>query len=155
MGKIFLFWGRQLIMAIYDNILVPTDGSEGAEVALDHAVEIAENFGATVHVLYVIDVRARTTGDMWANMLGEFKQIGEQATESITDELNEQDLTSVKQVTEGVPHKEINEYIDRNDVDLVVMGTHGRTGIDRVLVGSTTEKVVRTSETPVMTVSRE
>lgn len=140
---------------MYDNILVPTDGSEGAEVAVEHAAEIAEKFDATVHLLYVVDVRARTTGDMWANLVGQFREIGESATESISDRLNGQGLETVKEVIEGIPHEEINNYVEENDVDMVIMGTHGRTGIDRVLVGSTTEKVVRTSEIPVMTVERK
>ncbi|EHK02150.1 UspA domain protein [Candidatus Haloredivivus sp. G17] len=55
---------------------------------------------------------------------------------------------------EGIPHREINTYTEENSVDLIIMGTHGRTGLDRVLVGSNTEKIVRTSEVPVMTVGR-
>lgn len=142
-------------MAMYDNVLVPTDGSKGAEVAVEHAIEIAEKFGANVHVLYVVDVRVNTKGDVWANILGGLKEIGEKATQSISDQVIEQGLKPVKEVKEGVPHREINEYADDNDIDLIVMGTHGRTGLDRVLIGSTAEKVLRTSEVPVMTVRRD
>lgn len=139
---------------MYDKILVPTDGSKGAEVAVDHAAEIAEKFDAEVYVLYVVDVRARTTADLWANILGEFHEIGENATEEIAKNIEEKGLNSVTEVTEGIPHKEINNYAEENSIDLIVMGTHGRTGLDRVLVGSNTEKVIRTSKVPVMTVGR-
>lgn len=141
-------------MNMYNKILVPTDGSEGAEVSVEHAIEIAEKFDAEIHVLYVVDVRAKTTGDVWANMLGRFEEIGENATDEISNKIKERGLNAVKEVTEGIPHQEINRYVGENDIDLVIMGTHGRSGLDRVLLGSTTEKVVRTSEVPVMTVER-
>lgn len=138
----------------YDDILVPTDGSEGAEVAVAHAAEIAEKFGSKVHLIYVIDVRVSSTSELITNVMGQFQEIGETALESISDEFHRRDIDTVAEMTEGVPHQEINEYAEENDVDLIVMGTHGRTGLDRVLVGSTTEKLVRTCEIPIMTVDR-
>lgn len=141
-------------MSNYDKVLVPTDGSEGAEVAVDHAREIADKFDAEIHVIYVVDVRASTAGEIWQNMIGEFHKIGEKATSEIAETLTEQGLDTVAEVTEGIPHVEIRDYTNQEDIDLVVMGTHGRTGLDRVLVGSTAEKVVRTSEVPVLTVGR-
>ena len=139
---------------MYDRILVPTDGSKGAEVAVEHAAVIAEKFDAEVHIIYVVDVRVRTTSDLWANIMGEFRKIGENSTSQIADRLDQKGLASVTDVTEGIPHREINTYTEENSVDLIIMGTHGRTGLDRVLVGSNTEKIVRTSEVPVMTVGR-
>ncbi|EHK01907.1 universal stress protein uspa-like protein [Candidatus Haloredivivus sp. G17] len=70
--------------------------------------------------------------------------------------MDQKGLASVTDVMEGIPHREINTYTEENvkKVDLIIMGTHGRTGLDRVLVGSNTEKIVRTSEVPVMTVGR-
>lgn len=141
-------------MSMYDRILVPTDGSKGAEVAVKHAAVIAEKFDAEVHIIYVVDVRVRTTSDLWANIMGEFRKIGENSTSQIADRLDQKGLESVTEVTEGIPHREINTYTEENSVDLIIMGTHGRTGLDRVLVGSNTEKIVRTSEVPVMTVGR-
>jgi nucleotide-binding universal stress UspA family protein len=55
-------------------------------------------------------------------------------------------------VAQGAPHQAILDYVDEHDIDLVVMGTHGRTGLDRYLLGSVTEKVVRLSDAPVLTV---
>ena len=141
-------------MSMYDRILIPTDGSKGAEVAVEHAAVIAEKFDAEVHIIYVVDVRVRTTSDLRANIMGEFRKIGENSTSQIADTLDQKGLESVTEVTEGIPHREINTYTEENSVDLIIMGTHGRTGLDRVLVGSNTEKIVRTSEVPVMTVGR-
>lgn len=140
---------------MYDKILVPTDGSEGAEVAVSHAINIAEKFDAEVHTVYVVDVRADSTGDIMTSMMGQFEEIGEKATDAIAEELEENGITAVTDVGPGIPHKEINNYVEENDIDLIVMGTHGRTGLGRILMGSTTEKVVRTADVPVMTVKRE
>jgi nucleotide-binding universal stress UspA family protein len=141
-------------MSMYDRILIPTDGSKGAEAAVEHAAVIAEKFDAEVHIIYVVDVRVRTTSDLWANIMGEFRKIGENSTSQIAGRLDQKGLASVTDVMEGIPHREINTYTEENSVDLIIMGTHGRTGLDRVLVGSNTEKIVRTSEVPVMTVGR-
>lgn len=138
---------------MYNRILVPTDGSEGSEVALRHAKDLAESYDAEIHILFVADVRTQNSGNMMPNMVGELQEVGEEATEKMAEQV--EDLNSVTTVLQGIPHREINKYSDENDVDLVVMGTHGRTGLDRILLGSVTEKVVRTSEVPVMTVGRE
>lgn len=138
----------------YDRILVPTDGSEGAEVTVEHAAEIAEKFDAEVHTVYVVDVRAASTQEVILGLMEELREIGDRATESIAEQLQESGVEAVTEVEEGIPHKEINSYVEENDINLVVMGTHGRTGLNRLMVGSTTEKVVRTSTVPVMTVRR-
>lgn len=140
---------------MYDKILVPTDGSEGSKKALEHAVNIAEKFDSQIHVLYIVDVRSASTQEVMLGMMEELREIGEESTEEFAEAVREKGLEAVTEVTEGVPHRGINSYVDENDIDMVVMGTRGRTGLDRVLVGSTTEKVVRTSEVPVMTVNRE
>lgn len=139
---------------MYDKILVPTDGSEGSEVALEHAKSLAKNYDSEVHLIYVADVRTQNTGDIMANFIGELEKIGEKAVNSMLEELDEVDSV-VTEVIKGIPHREIIEYANEKNMDLIVMGTHGRTGLDRILLGSVTEKVVRTSEVPVMTVGRE
>lgn len=137
----------------YEKILVPTDGSEGAEKASEHAVEIAKKFDAEVHVLYVVDVRVNSAKDAISNLTGALRETGEEVTERLSEQVESHGLETARDVIEGIPHQEINSYVERNDVDLVVMGTHGRTGLDRLMLGSTAEKVVRTSDVPVMTVS--
>jgi nucleotide-binding universal stress UspA family protein len=140
---------------MYDTILLPTDGSEGIEAAANHAAAIAERFDATVHVLSVVDTRNRfespTSGlstDAW---LEAERERSAHAIDETVDVLP--DDVTVKQVRrEGVPKSVIVDYVEDEPVDLVVMGTHGRTGLDHYLVGSVAEVVVRRSPVPVMTV---
>lgn len=140
---------------MYSKILLPTDGSEGAEVAVDHALGLAEKYGAEIHILYVADIRINSTADIWVNLLGELEEIGRKATEKISDKAEETGIESFTEVIRGIPHEEINLYSEENNIDLIVMGTHGRTGLDRILLGSVTEKIIRTSGIPVLTVGRE
>jgi nucleotide-binding universal stress UspA family protein len=139
---------------MYENILVPTDGSEGATAAADHALDIAGTYGATVHVLYVVDVRmSPISTDMDREEVVQLlEQSGGTPTTPVLQRAGEADVPAIEAIRLGVPHETIREYVDEEDIDLVVMGTHGRTGLERTLLGSTTERVVRTADTPVMTV---
>lgn len=139
---------------MYDEILLTTDGSEGAERAVEHAAEIGESFDAKVHVLYVVDVRKESPHEIDEVLSGKFEDIGKKSTEDIEKTLEGRDLDSEAHVEKGVPHKAIIDFADKNDIDVIVMSSHGRTGIDRLLIGSVTEKVVRKFEKPVLTVGR-
>jgi nucleotide-binding universal stress UspA family protein len=151
---------------MYDHILFPTDGSDGSEAAIAHVREMAEAFDATVHVLHVVDTRQFTLG-MGGNYISGPKGYAKDrpSTEDRMRELEERarpyveelaadfdGIDTVSAVRAGNPHKVILEYIDENDIDLVVMGTEGRTGVERYLLGSVSEKVVRLSDPPVVTV---
>jgi nucleotide-binding universal stress UspA family protein len=140
---------------MYEDILVPTDGSKGVNKAVRHALSIADRYDATAHVLYVVNTSAYSTlpaDSNWESITAALEDEGERATAEIAAELRDAGVDTVTTVDEGVPHKTILRYADENDADLIVMGTHGKTGLDRLLLGSVTEKVVRSSETPVLTV---
>ncbi|WP_311172027.1 universal stress protein [Halobellus ordinarius] len=137
---------------MYDDILIPTDGSEGTRGAIEHGIDLATKYGATLHTLYVVNtnVTVETTS---AQTLAALEEIGQEAIDEVTQQAEAADVETIEgTVAQGVPHHAILDYVDENDVDLVVMGTHGRTGLDRYLLGSVTEKVVRLSEVPVVTV---
>ncbi|SDF99840.1 Nucleotide-binding universal stress protein, UspA family [Halorubrum xinjiangense] len=164
---------------MYDQILYPTDGSAGSEAAAAHVGALASAFDATVHVLHVIDTRGGGLGVSGA-FLDEESQamsgrspnegyIGRHEDAPDSDEIEEEltanatelieasagsadgiDLTTAVEM--GTPHEVILRYADDHDVGLLVMGTHGRTGVERYLLGSVTEKVVRLSDAPVVTV---
>jgi len=143
---------------MYDDILLPTDGSSGTAAAADHAGTLARAFGATVHVLSVADTRNRfespTSGlapDVWLS--GERERAAE-ALETAVTALPD-DVRIEENRGEGNPHAEIVDYVTDADIDIVVMGTHGRTGIDHYLLGSVAERVVRTAPVPVVTVPFE
>lgn len=140
---------------MYDHILLPTDGSDGVARAIRHAGALAESSGSTVHVLSVADTRNRfespTSGistDAWLNAE---RERAEQAVAEAADALPAS-VTVERIVDEGVPLDVILSYADREDIDAIVMATHGRTGLEHYLIGSVTEKVVRRSPVPVVTV---
>lgn len=163
---------------MYDNILYPTDGSEGATGAFERVRDLAETTGATVHLLYAVDTTQPGLGiagdpqeSTAAGMVGTAKgetagmtgfrhrvkkirdmewEQGEQNLEATAEKLAGIDTTTA--VDSGTPHEVILGYADEHGIDLIVMGTHGRTGLDRYLLGSVTEKIVRMADQPVMTV---
>jgi nucleotide-binding universal stress UspA family protein len=143
-------------------ILLPTDGSEGAEVAVAHAVSLARTYGASLHVLAVADTKSYgtfTTGgaDSVIPALEERCRAHVAATADLIADLTSDDPDSPAvetAVVHGFPSEEILRYADEHDADLLVMGTHGRRGVDRVLLGSVTERVVRRAPVPVVTVRR-
>ncbi|WP_137285640.1 universal stress protein [Halorussus salinisoli] len=136
---------------MYENVLVPTDGSDSAELAIERGLELAETYGATVHALYVVEpvYTAEYSGERIINAL---EDEGKRATAAIAAQGDERCVPVETEVRRGPPHREILDYADVRDVDLVVMGTHGRTSVERYLLGSVTEKVVRLSDVPVLTV---
>ena len=139
---------------MYDTILVPTDGSDGAAAAAAHAVDLAAVHGATLHALYVVDVRmspisANMDHDDVVELVDES---GDRPTAAALDRAEQAGVEAVEVIRLGVPYRVIREYADDEGVDLVVMGTHGRTGVEHALVGSVTERVVRTLDVPVLTV---
>lgn len=137
---------------MYDRILLPTDGSRGNSPAVDQAVDLAAETGAELHVLFVVEDIHYGPELMDGQVEARLRQIGKEAIEEIRTRAAEVGIDVETAVESGTPHHEILEYADENDVDVIVMGTHGRSGLDRYLLGSVTERVVRTSERPVLTV---
>lgn len=137
---------------MYDDILIPTDGSEGVQRAIDHGIDLASQTDATVHAMYVVD-----TGDavaipegQWLTIEETLEETEEEAVADIEDRARQQNVDVSATVEYGTPNKDIVRYAEENDIDLIVMGTHGRSGLDRVLLGSVTDNVIRRSETPVL-----
>jgi nucleotide-binding universal stress UspA family protein len=140
---------------MYDDILLPTDGSSGTNAALDHALAIARNHDATVHGLYVIDRRftRAATEETTEEVVRSLEEEGERALEDIRVHVEDAGLGAETVQREGVPHRTIPEYAEEVGADLIVMGTHGRTGPDRIAnLGSTTERVVKHGDHPVLVV---
>jgi nucleotide-binding universal stress UspA family protein len=133
---------------MFDEVLVPTDGSDCAAAAVGHAVDIASHYDATVHVLSVLDSRTLENAEHQVQDGSRAETVVEEVTEEIADA----DLRVERAVRTGVPYEVILEYADEAGIGLVVMGTHGRTGVDRYLLGSVTEKVLRRSDVPVLTI---
>lgn len=138
---------------MYDEILVPTDGSPAATAALDHAMNLAETYGARLHTLYVVDAGSFASIDAGSDMVVDaLEEEGNRAVEEIRERAEAAGIETETHVDSGTAYRSILDYIDAEDVDLVVMGTHGRRGVERFLLGSVTERVVRSADVPVLTV---
>ncbi|PSQ03885.1 stress response protein [Halobacteriales archaeon QS_6_71_20] len=140
---------------MYDRILVPTDGSDGVERAVRHAVDLAVRHGATVHALYVVNSASYAGMPMessWEGIDELLRSDAEDAVSLVEAVGDDHDVPVETAIVDGSPSAEIVRYAEDADCDLVVMGTHGRGGIDRLLLGSVAEKVVRASSVPVLTV---
>jgi len=136
-----------------DAVLVPTDGSACAEAAVDHGIELALATDATLHVVNVVNPRLMWDEYDSGDILEALGEAGEQALQAVGDQAAESGVKATQSsVLRGVPYRSIIEYADQRDVDCIVMGTHGRTGVDRYLLGSVTERVVRLSDVPVLAV---
>jgi nucleotide-binding universal stress UspA family protein len=140
----------------YENILVPTDGSTAATHAADHVVDLAASLDATLHVLSVVDdsalgpdVRSAVSGE-------ETERAATDAVETVASEAETRGVTNVvRHVERGTPAEVILDSIESNDVHAVGMGTTGRRGTDRILLGSVAERTVRSAPVPVLTVANQ
>lgn len=137
---------------MYADILIPTDGSEGVEPAIEHGLELAARSDATVHALFVVQSAETATvpEPQWLTLEESLEEIGREAVGEIRSQARRRDIASETAVRHGTPHEEIVAYGEDHDVDLIVMGTHGRSGLERVLLGSVTENVIRHAAVPVL-----
>lgn len=144
----------------FQRILVPTDGTEAAHEAARVGVELAEPLGATLVFLGVADVSLATSNTYIASadegrVIAKLREEAEENVGRISDEISSTAVNYETVVEEGVPEETIVEYAENDDIDLVVMGTHGRRGIEWFLMGSVTERVLQTASMPVMRVREE
>lgn len=137
-----------------NTILFPTDGSSCAAYAYRHAVYLADRLDATLHVLHVVEKRTNNLDDLSDVVQVREEDILDQLRLPVPDEaadVSEQRIKREKRTHRSAAGG-ILAYVDEHDVDLVVMGTHGRRGVRRLLMGSVAEEVVRLSSCPVFTV---
>jgi nucleotide-binding universal stress UspA family protein len=140
------------------HILVPTDFSRFSEVALTYAVALAEKFGAEIHLLHVVQDLALFIPDAVAvapPVAPPVEQFTAAAREALERAAGQPPLAGHavrREIREGTPFYEIIRYAKDLNIDLIVMGTHGHTGLAHVLLGSVTEKVVRKAPCPVLTI---
>jgi nucleotide-binding universal stress UspA family protein len=140
---------------MYDNILIPTDGSEQAANAVEEGLRLAGELGSTVHVLHVVDqFEAKIVPITGAQeeKRAEYVAYGERITEEVAALAEEAGIDCVTSVETGVTHERIADYVADNDIDLVVIGSRGLGGVGEMLLGSTADKVVRLVDRPVTVV---
>ncbi len=138
-------------------ILFPTDFSEGALNALSYAVDMAKSYGAKLYMLHVIYDIATASGLHVPHVSVDemYKELDASARKEL-DKFGMDKRGDIKDVEctviRGIPYEEILKFAQEKNIDLIIIGTHGRKGLDRVLFGSTAERVVRNSSCPVLTV---
>jgi nucleotide-binding universal stress UspA family protein len=144
-------------MILIKNVLVATDFSEPSDAALRYGREFARTFNATLHVLHVVDnVTLQYGVESYGAMLPELQQEIESAARTKLDGLlNEEDRAALHAqpviVTDAAKAAAIVGYANEHHIDLIVMGTHGRGTVSRLLMGSVAERVVRTATCPGLT----
>lgn len=137
---------------MYDNILLPTDGSDGTDRIVAHAMHIARENDATLHVLHVVDTSVLPLDSHSQTFYDQLEAAGRSSVFEIRDRAIDAGVHAVESLRRGTPYRTILDYAQENDIDLIVLGTHGRGGARRALLGSVAEHVVRLSEAPVLTV---
>lgn len=138
-------------------ILFPTDISEGSAHAVPFVADLTKHYGAKLYIVHVMYDVARTTG--WyvphISMDELYKDISSNAMKEI-EKCCVEELRGYKdieyKILKGVPHEEILKFAEENKIDMIIMGTHSRKGLDRVIFGSTAERVVRNAPCAVLTV---
>lgn len=141
----------------YDKIMIATDGSKQVEKAVKAAVELARLTGARLYAVYVIASTGYTPRNFgWEESLREILEAEAKRAVTFVEEAGKNSGIEVESVIlDGHPADRVMEFAEQEGIDLIVMGTLGRTGLDRFLLGSIAEKVVRHSKTPVMVVKGE
>lgn len=158
------------------HILVPTDFSETSNVAIDRALPLAKLSGARVtllHVIYGDKLNEALLGlDAVANLsrtldlgpdatsyvpgydLAAIHSAAEKKLDDIVNQADHANVTIATAVRDGRPSKEIIDFANQSDVDMIVMGTHGRGPVGRMFLGSVTENVIRASDIPVLVIRK-
>lgn len=137
-----------------ESVLIPTDDSEGAIAGAKVGIALASQMDAEIHVLSVVNVPSNESELTDEGLIAELEADASNSVDRIATLANNHDtrLEVITEVKQGTPFQRIREYAQRREIDTIVMGTQGRTGIDRVLLGSVTENVLRTARVPVLTV---
>ena len=137
---------------MFDQLLFPTDGSDGASAAFEHVLDVAAAHDATVHVLNVVDTAGDALRRIDAGVVDDLERQGEQLVSETAAAAETRDLDTETVVVRGTPYERIVDYANAEGIDLIAMATHGLRGLERFLLGSTTERVVRRADVPVLTI---
>ncbi len=139
------------------HILVPIDFSEHSKNALQYAIPYAVQFKARLDLLYVVEPTIYPADFSFGqvgfpNIEEELRKRGSEELSGLVENEIKGRVTASATVRTGKPFYEINEYARENNVDLIIIATHGHTGVEHILFGSTVEKVVRKAPCPVLVV---
>ncbi|SNR30185.1 universal stress protein [Halorubrum vacuolatum] len=137
---------------MYDDVLVPTDGSEAVEQALEHAIRLATDHDARIHALYVVDQRIVTanSGDLHDEVVADLETQGDAAVTAVVERAEAAGLEAERVVRRGTPDTEIVAYADEAGIDVIVMSPEGKSPRERLRsLGSVSDRVADDASVPV------
>ncbi|MFC4248956.1 universal stress protein [Natribaculum luteum] len=138
---------------MYDTILVPTDGSDPANRAVQHAIELADRYGSEIHAMYCVETHryGEPALSSSAIVLDQLEERGEELLEELADRADNVGVDCGWSICHGRPWEKINERAEEIDADLIVLGYQGQSHSRDRKIGSVAERVVRTADRPVLT----
>lgn len=152
-------------MLSLNSILWPFDGSKESEEALDTAVALAKQFNAKIYGLHVIDSMptlsitgygdTRIAGFDLPLYEAELRKSARESLEQTVADRVPEDIDVETKIESGVPKDTIADFARDHGIDLIVMSTHGRSGLSRVMLGSVAETTIRTSTVPILVIPGE
>jgi len=147
---------------MFERILIATDGSKHSERAAEVGIEMAKLYGSAITALFVVDIGleysplgdliSKAADDMIAGIRSNLQKQGDEATRSVKEMAEKAGIAAARKITEGYPSEDIIHVAEEGDMGLIVMGGIGATGLERFLLGSVADKVVRSSKIPVLVV---
>ncbi|WP_292463086.1 universal stress protein [Methanolobus sp.] len=140
---------------LYKKIFIATDGSDQNKKAIQHALEFAKMCGAKLYAGYVVDTAAFASIPMdagWEMMYELLEKEAIEVTTSVGEIAQKENIPFESVILEGHPGSEIVDFADKQGMDLIIMGTLGKRGLDHFLLGSVAENVIRNSRVPVLVV---
>ena len=144
-------------MISFSNILVPTDFSPGFEIAFNYAIGIAKSMKSKLHIVHVIEPAVYPTDKgfspvAFVDLEKELEANAKTELNKIKEKLSSEGIDFKIELLYGKPSQQIIDYAEANGTELICIATHGRSGFEHLLFGSTTEKVLRKSKCPVLAV---
>ncbi|MEY7847789.1 universal stress protein [Natrarchaeobius sp. A-rgal3] len=139
---------------MYETILIPTDGSDSADSAVEHAFELAKRYDASVHAMYCVETHRYGEPALSSTelVLDRLEDAGAELLQGIHEQADDHGIQCTSNVCHGRPWDEVREKAGDLDADLVVIGFQGQSRSLPGKIGSVAERVLRTSDRPVLTV---
>ena len=142
---------------VFKKILFPTDFSVASDYAMSYAISMAKRYKAKFFLLHVVDTTYDISGFYIPHisaekLMQEMEEAAEKKLTNISSAISRRVKAREIVVKSGIPHKEILKFAKDKGIDMIIMGTHGKAGLDHLLFGSTTERVLRQANCPVLTI---
>lgn len=135
-------------------ILIATDGSKAAKNAVDFGIKFAHKYGAKIYAVYVISVTADKVnlGNWSSEVLQTFDKVAQRETSYVVEKAKSSGLNAEPVILKGSTAEKILDFANKNDIDMIILGSLGKSGIEHFTLGSVSEKIVRHAKVSVLVV---